>query len=331
MPTELPLLPDLASCCSPVTGGRVDDDGSRGAGPDVQGTRRPQPGQAALDDRRGRGPGGVRLRPHRSGRAGAADDLPPHEGARRRRPGGARAARQVGLLQPGARHPRVARRRSCRRAADRPRPVRHNGPTCCSRGEAMADVRKRSVLDPKRPMGRTTPVRREPLGLPGQGRHRRHDPDAVGDHRLRPDPRAAPLRAGEGRARQGTARAAGPAARVAGVVLRPAARPLAGRGARRRRGGRPTSSTTGRSRARTARSASSTSSTTCCRPAIRKVSEDAGGRDVHLVGWCMGGLLSIGTASIYRGPADPDGRDGGEPVRHLEDPAASGPCGPSAR
>jgi polyhydroxyalkanoate synthase len=29
-------------------------------------------------------------------------------------------------------------------------------------------------------------------------------------------------------------------------------------------------------------------------PAIRKVSEDAGGRDVHLVGWCMGGLLSIG-------------------------------------
>lgn len=35
-------------------------------------------------------------------------------------------------------------------------------------------------------------------------------------------------------------------------------------------------------------------------PAIRKVSEDAGGRDVHLVGWCMGGLLSIGTASIYR-------------------------------
>ena len=34
-------------------------------------------------------------------------------------------------------------------------------------------------------------------------------------------------------------------------------------------------------------------------PAIRKVSEDAGGRDVHLVGWCMGGLLSIGAASIY--------------------------------
>jgi polyhydroxyalkanoate synthase len=35
-------------------------------------------------------------------------------------------------------------------------------------------------------------------------------------------------------------------------------------------------------------------------PAIRKVSEDAGGRDVHLVGWCMGGLLSIGTTSIYQ-------------------------------
>ena len=34
-------------------------------------------------------------------------------------------------------------------------------------------------------------------------------------------------------------------------------------------------------------------------PAIRKVSEDAGGRDVHLVGWCMGGLLSIGATAIY--------------------------------
>ena len=34
-------------------------------------------------------------------------------------------------------------------------------------------------------------------------------------------------------------------------------------------------------------------------PAIRTVSDDAGGRDVHLVGWCMGGLLSIGTVAIY--------------------------------
>lgn len=34
-------------------------------------------------------------------------------------------------------------------------------------------------------------------------------------------------------------------------------------------------------------------------PAIRTVSEDAGGRDVHLVGWCMGGLLSLGTVAIY--------------------------------
>lgn len=34
-------------------------------------------------------------------------------------------------------------------------------------------------------------------------------------------------------------------------------------------------------------------------PAIRSVSEDAGGTDVHLVGWCMGGLFSIGTAAIH--------------------------------
>lgn len=34
-------------------------------------------------------------------------------------------------------------------------------------------------------------------------------------------------------------------------------------------------------------------------PAIRAVSEDAGGRDVHLVGWCMGGLFSIGAAAVH--------------------------------
>ncbi len=34
-------------------------------------------------------------------------------------------------------------------------------------------------------------------------------------------------------------------------------------------------------------------------PAIRAVSEDAGGKDVHLVGWCMGGLLSIGAEAIH--------------------------------
>ncbi len=33
--------------------------------------------------------------------------------------------------------------------------------------------------------------------------------------------------------------------------------------------------------------------------AIRTVSEDAGGRDVHLVGWCMGGLISIGTTAVH--------------------------------
>lgn len=34
-------------------------------------------------------------------------------------------------------------------------------------------------------------------------------------------------------------------------------------------------------------------------PAIRKVSEDAGGRDVHLLGWCMGGLLALGTVAVH--------------------------------
>ncbi len=34
-------------------------------------------------------------------------------------------------------------------------------------------------------------------------------------------------------------------------------------------------------------------------PATKAVSDDAGGRDVHLVGWCMGGLLAIGTTAVY--------------------------------
>lgn len=35
-------------------------------------------------------------------------------------------------------------------------------------------------------------------------------------------------------------------------------------------------------------------------PAIRRVSQEHGGSDVHLVGWCMGGLFSIGAAAIHR-------------------------------
>lgn len=35
-------------------------------------------------------------------------------------------------------------------------------------------------------------------------------------------------------------------------------------------------------------------------PAIRRVSEDNGGRDVHIVGWCMGGLLCLGTAAVHQ-------------------------------
>ena len=58
------------------------------------------------------------------------------------------------------------------------------------------------------------------------------------------------------------------------------------------RAGRPTSSTMGRSSSPTARSASSTGSRTSCR-AIRAASKDAGGRPVQVVGWCLGGILSL--------------------------------------
>lgn len=34
--------------------------------------------------------------------------------------------------------------------------------------------------------------------------------------------------------------------------------------------------------------------------AIRAVSADSRGRDVHLVGWCMGGLISIGTTAVHQ-------------------------------
>lgn len=33
--------------------------------------------------------------------------------------------------------------------------------------------------------------------------------------------------------------------------------------------------------------------------AVRTVSEDAGGKDVHLVGWCMGGLIALGTTAVH--------------------------------
>lgn len=33
--------------------------------------------------------------------------------------------------------------------------------------------------------------------------------------------------------------------------------------------------------------------------AIKKVSEDAGGKPVHLVGWCLGGLIAIMTTAVY--------------------------------
>lgn len=32
---------------------------------------------------------------------------------------------------------------------------------------------------------------------------------------------------------------------------------------------------------------------------VKKVSEDSGGRQVHLIGWCLGGLLSIMTAAVF--------------------------------
>jgi polyhydroxyalkanoate synthase len=32
---------------------------------------------------------------------------------------------------------------------------------------------------------------------------------------------------------------------------------------------------------------------------VKKVSEDSGGRQIHLIGWCMGGLMSIMTAAAY--------------------------------
>ena len=49
--------------------------------------------------------------------------------------------------------------------------------------------------------------------------------------------------------------------------------------------------------------------------AIRAVSEDAGGRPVQLVGWCLGGIMSLLAVAGDRGPAGQLGRDGRQPVR----------------
>ncbi len=95
----LPLLADdLASCCSPPAGGALDEDTAERLGRVFH----------ALGDRHRvrllsliaavRGRRGLHLRPHRARRPGAADHLPPHEAARRRRARHPRPARQVGLL-----------------------------------------------------------------------------------------------------------------------------------------------------------------------------------------------------------------------------------------
>ena len=85
-----------------------------------------------------------------------------------------------------------------------------------------------------------------------------------------------------------------------------------------RRAARPTSSTTARSSSPTARSASSTGSTTSCRRAIRAAAEDAGGRPVQVVGWCLGGILSLLALAADRDAAGRLGGAGREPVRLLQ-------------
>ena len=108
MPTTLTAARRATStaCCTPVTGGVLDDEAAETLARVFKALGRPNPGQAALPDRRRRATGGLRLRPDRAGRPVPADRVPPHQAARRRRPHHPRAARQMGLLPRRRKDPR---------------------------------------------------------------------------------------------------------------------------------------------------------------------------------------------------------------------------------
>ncbi|CAA9341758.1 MAG: Arsenical resistance operon repressor, partial [uncultured Nocardioidaceae bacterium] len=88
----------------------TDTGGCHGSGPEPQGPGRSGPSAAAVLGGRARGRRGLRVRPHRTGRPEPADDLPPPQGPRGRRPPHPRQAGRVGLLLPGARCLGCARR-----------------------------------------------------------------------------------------------------------------------------------------------------------------------------------------------------------------------------
>ena len=90
---------------------------------------------------------------------------------------------------------------------------------------------------------------------------------------------------------------------------------------------RPTSSTTAGSASPTATSASSTGSRPSSPPPLRRSSTDSGADRVQLVGWCLGGIMSLLSVADQprRGRLDRDGR---EPVR-LRPGAADGAGAPA--
>ena len=132
----------------------------------------------------------------------------------------------------------------------------------------------------------------------------RSPPDAPHPDRRRPAARGLPLPPAEEDPRDRRPGAAGHAAGRTRHLLRPAPRLLAGRALRAERAARPTSWSTARSRSRTAGSAWSTGSTRSCPQAIKAVSEHAGGRPVHVIGWSLGGIFALLDRRRPARPAD---------------------------
>ena len=196
----------------------------------------------------------------------------------------------------------------------------HAGP---SRGVKKADPTTRSALSSayefdlrQEPYTRATPT----SGLPtystsGQGRHCRHHPDALGGDRRKPQVHAAPLSPHRRRTparRSGAARAALGSQAICFDL---------------RRGcsltehllseGRPTYLVDyERSASRTAIwDSPSSGCPKWCRTPSRKSPPDAGGKPVHLIGWCLGGLIAIPHDRRLPRPADQVGGHGRQPIR----------------
>jgi hypothetical protein len=113
VPSDRPTLPLLTDCCSPVVGQVIKPDEAATLAAGFKALSDPARLKADLVGRGPCGPGGVRVRPDRTGRSEPADSLAPPEAVSGGRHLDPRAAGEVGLLQARSRHLECAGRFDC--------------------------------------------------------------------------------------------------------------------------------------------------------------------------------------------------------------------------